>query len=84
MDPFERNPRNILNALKTGGVPELRDACDLADEIVDAVLRAGDEETLSKGFQAFRARKDYIEDSTSQPGSIHFHPLSDENMTAPP
>lgn len=67
-----------------GGLSDLRRACDFADRIVDSVERAGDVEILKQGYKAFRARNDYHEDDTSQPGHIHLYPLSDEDVCAPP
>lgn len=84
MNIHEHDPRIMLNALIRGGQSDLRSACDFADRIVEAVERVGDVEELKQGFNAFRARKDYIEDDTSQPGRIHFYPLSGEDVCAPP
>lgn len=84
MNLNEHSLRTMLNALKRGSQGDLRAACDIADRIVEAVDRAGDVEELKQGFHAFRARKDYEEDDTSQPGRIRFYPLSGEDVCAPP
>jgi len=76
--------REMLNALARGGLSDMRLACDLADKIVDAVERVKDFETLKKGFVAFRARNDYVEDDTSRHGCIEHYPLSGEDICAPP
>lgn len=80
----EQSPRTMLNALTRGGQGDLRAACDCADRIVNAVEKAGDVEELKEGFHAFRARKDYHEDDTSQPGHVYFYPLSGNAVCAPP
>lgn len=75
MIPDEYNLSNFRDALGRGGVGDLRFACDFADRIVTAVGAADDEETLKKGFKAFRARADYEEDCTSNPGNVYLNPL---------
>lgn len=84
MNLNEHSPRTMLNALIRGSQSDLRDACGFADRIVEAVERAGDVEELKEEFHAFRARNDYEEDDTSQPGHIYFYPLSGEDVCAPP
>lgn len=84
MNLKEYDPITILDALERSGLSDLRGACDFADKIAEAVDQEGDVEELKKGFVAFRARKDYEEDHTSQPGHIHFHPLTGVDVCAPP
>lgn len=84
MDPRQHDPRVMLEALERGGQNDLRAACDFADRIANAVDRAGDVEDLEPGFRAFRARNDYKEDDTSDPGKVYFYPLSGDDVCAPP
>ncbi len=39
---------------------------------------------LKQGFRAFRARRDYVENDTSDTGNIHLYPLTGEDVCAPP
>ncbi|WP_353340453.1 RES family NAD+ phosphorylase [Pelagimonas sp. KU-00592-HH] len=80
----EHDPKVILDALSIGGLGDLRRACDFADRIVNIVERAGDEEELKQGFLAYRARKDYIEEEDTQTGRLDHHPLSRDDVCAPP
>lgn len=84
MIPDEFNPEKLKAAIERGGVGDLRFACNFADRIVTAVIKAKHEETLNDGFQAFRARNDYIEDTESNPGYVNFYALSGKDICAPP
>lgn len=84
MDLFSHDPDKIKSSLKGGSRRDLRFACECADRIFDAVVKAGDEETLSPGFTAFRARNSYKEVSDTETGMIYLNPLSGTELGAPP
>lgn len=84
MIPSDFDLYKMQDAVRCGGIGDLRFACDFADCIVQAALKAGDQETLRSGFAAYRARNDYIEDHESEPGNIHIHPHIGEEISAPP
>lgn len=84
MIPSDFDLYKMQDAVRCGGIGDLRFACDFADCIVQAALKAGDQETLRSGFAAYRARNDYIEDPESEPGNIHIHPHIGEEISAPP
>ena len=84
MIPDTYEPGKLKAAVKRGGRDDLRFACDLADRIVAAVTKAKDEETLEKGFKAFRARNDYVEDCETNLGRVDLYPLGEKEISAPP
>lgn len=84
MVPDEYNPEKLKAAVKRGGREDLRFAYDFADRIVAALTKAKHEETLKKGFKAFRARRGCVEDLETESGQPQLQTLSDEEITAPP
>lgn len=80
MIPDKYNPEKLTQAIQRGGINDLRFACDLADRVVNAAMRVKDEEILSKGFVAFRARLDYEVDEENN----QIQPLAKQDLCAPP
>jgi len=84
MDLFSHDPDKIMAALNGGSRSDLHFACECADRIFEAVVKAGDDETLQQGFKAYRARNSYKEEYDSETGMTDLYPLSDNDLGAPP
>lgn len=84
MDRFAYDPERMKVAIRNGGRSDLRFACECADQIVAAVTRSKDEETLEVGYGAFRARNGYHEEEDAESHQPNTYPLAGTEMSAPP